>query len=257
MLNNPIEYERMAMVEGNHWWYRVLHQRVMGVLKNSPPNVGGVPRSGEGVLSGLSILDAGCGTGGLLLKLQTAGYTNTLGTDISTHALKICTERELNVMQSDVRDLPQKLAGKTFDIIICNDVLCYFTMDEISDIIAGFKSLLNPGGLLIMNNPAHASFSGTHDIAVGIKTRFRPRELENIIMNYELLIMNSVQWPFLLSPLVYLVRKFQKKEQSDIDMPAGWINSILYSICKFEMKLFKHAPFGSSVFIVARIPNND
>jgi 2-polyprenyl-3-methyl-5-hydroxy-6-metoxy-1,4-benzoquinol methylase len=62
MLNNPIEYERMAMVEGNHWWYRVLHQRVMGVLKNSPPNVGGVPRSGEGVLSGLSILDAGCGT---------------------------------------------------------------------------------------------------------------------------------------------------------------------------------------------------
>jgi hypothetical protein len=103
-----------------------------------------------------------------------------------------------------------------------------------------------------MNNPAHASFSGTHDIAVGIKTRFRPRELENIIMNYELLIMNSVQWPFLLSPLVYLVRKFQKKEQSDIDMPAGWINSILYSICKFEMKLFKRAPFGSSVFIVAR-----
>jgi SAM-dependent methyltransferase len=246
MLNNPIEYERMAMVEGNHWWYRVLHEK--SLIPLTPFS----KREGE-----TKILDTGCGTGGLLLKLQAAGYTNTLGTDISTHALKICTEGGLNVMQSDIRDLPQKLAGKTFDVIICNDVLCYFTMDEIPGIIEGFKSLLNYNGLLIMNNPAHASFSGTHDIAVGIKTRFRPRELENIIMNYELLIMNSVQWPFLLSPLVYLVRKFQKKEQSDIDMPAGWINSILYSICKFEMKLFKRAPFGSSVFIVARKPNNE
>jgi hypothetical protein len=125
-------------------------------------------------------------------------------------------------------------------------------MDEISDIIAGFKSLLNPGGLLIMNNPAYAAFSGSHDKAVGIVTRFVPKQLVGVIVNCQLSVVNCSQWPFLLSPLVYLVRKFQKKEQSDIDMPAGWINSILYSICKFEMKLFKRAPFGSSVFIVAR-----
>jgi 2-polyprenyl-3-methyl-5-hydroxy-6-metoxy-1,4-benzoquinol methylase len=248
MLNNPEEYKRMAAVEKDHWWYRLLHERVLGVLNTSSPLRGTPP-----ILRGeLKILDAGCGTGGLLIKLQEAGYINILGTDISEHALKICTERGLNVMQSDVRELPQKLSGQTFDVIICNDVLCYFTMEEIPPIIEGFKSLLKPGGLLIMNNPAHAAFSGSHDKAVGIVTRFNPKALAEIIMNYELLIMNSTQWPFLLSPLVYLVRKLQKKTQSDIDMPAQWLNSLLYSICKLEMKLFKRAPFGSSVFIVAR-----
>jgi 2-polyprenyl-3-methyl-5-hydroxy-6-metoxy-1,4-benzoquinol methylase len=242
MLNNPEEYKRMAAVEKDHWWYRLLHERVLGVLNTPSPFAGGE----------LKVLDVGCGTGGLLIKLQEAGYTNILGSDISEHALKICIERGLNVMQSDVRELPQKLSGQTFDVIICNDVLCYFTMEEIPPIIEGFKSLLKPGGLLIMNNPAHAAFSGSHDKAVGIVTRFVPKELENIIMNYELLIMNSTQWPFLLSPVVYLVRKLQKKTQSDIDMPPTWLNRLLYGICKLEMKLFKRAPWGSSVFIVAR-----
>lgn len=245
MLNNPIEYERMAMVEGNHWWYRVLHERVLGVISEMPPSL-------KGGMFEPKILDAGCGTGGMMLELESTGYTDVFGVDISEYAIKWSRDCALNVMQSDVRDLPQKLQGQAFDVIICNDVLCYFTMEEIPPIIEGFKTLLKPGGLLIMNNPAHAAFSGSHDVAVGIVTRFRPKELENIIMNYELLIMNSTQWPFLLSPLVYLVRKFQKKTQSDIDMPAAWLNSLLYGICKLEMKLFKRAPWGSSVFIVAR-----
>ncbi|UPT67753.1 MAG: class I SAM-dependent methyltransferase [Sphingobacteriales bacterium JAD_PAG50586_3] len=180
---------------------------------------------------------------------------NVVGADVSPLAVEICTQSGLNVIQSDVRELPQKANGQTFDVIICNDVLCYFTMDEIPPIIEGFKSLLKPGGLLIMNNPAHAAFSGSHDKAVGIVTRFVPKELVGIIVNCQLSIVNCTQWPFLLSPLVYLVRKFQKKTQSDIDMPPTWLNSLLYGICKLEMKLFTRAPFGSSVFIVARKPN--
>jgi ubiquinone/menaquinone biosynthesis C-methylase UbiE len=241
MLNNPVEYERMAAVEQNHWWYRVLHERVLTYLALK---TGGEPTM-------VSILDVGCGTGGLLLKLQQAGCANILGTDVSEHALKICTERGLNVIQSDVRDLPQQANGQTFDVIICNDVLCYFTMEEILPILEGFKRLLKPGGLLIMNNPAHAAFSGSHDKAVGIVTRFIPKELKRVI-GYQLSVINCSQWPFMLSPLVYLVRKFQKKEQSDIDMPPAWLNSLLYSICKLELKLFKSTPWGSSVFIVAR-----
>lgn len=253
MLNNPTEYALMAAAEKRHWWYRVLHERTINALQNSPPNLGRAPRNGEGV----SILDAGCGTGGLLLKLQEENYENILGADISEHALQICKQRGLNVIQSDVRDLPQKLNGQTFDAIICNDVLCYFTIEEIPAIIEGFKSLLKPGGLLIMNNPAYAAFAGNHDVAVGIKTRFQPKKLKSIIMNYELSIMHYCQWPFLLSPLIYLTRKLQRKKSgtevvSDVSMPPLWLNNLLYSICKLEMKLFKRMPLGSSVFIVGR-----
>lgn len=262
MLNKPEEYKRMAAVEKNHWWYRVLHERVLAKIKHLPEYaVGWDEEADEGrggvVLTPISqILDAGCGTGGLMLKMAEKGIA-VFGADVSEYAVNICAERGLNVIQTDVRNLPQKLAGQTFDAIICNDVLCYFTMDEIPAIIEGLKTLLKPGGLLIMNNPAFSSFSGNHDVAVGIKTRFKPKELKGIIMNYELLIMHYSCWPFLLSPAIYLTRKLQGKKSggeavSDIDMPPRWLNSLLYGICKLEMKLFKHAPWGSSVFIVAK-----
>lgn len=257
MLNNPIEYDRMAAVEQNHWWYRVLHKRVLNQLRDLPTYTIGWDDEMENGQGGvvftntLQILDTGCGTGGLMLKMIENGF-NVVGADVSMHAVNICIERGLNVIQSDVRDLPEKANGQTFDVIICNDVLCYFTMEEIPPIIEGFKSLLNHNGLLIMNNPAHAAFSGSHDKAVGIVTRFVPAELKEVLVNCKLIIDNCTQWPFLLSPLIYLVRKFQRKEQSDIDMPPAWLNSLLYGICKVEMKLFKSTPWGSSVFIVAR-----
>jgi Methyltransferase domain len=166
-------------------------------------------------------------------------------------------DRDLNAIQSDVRDVPQRLTGQKFDAIICNDVLCYFTMDEIPGVIEGFKTLLKPSGLLIMNNPVHAAFSGNHDVAVGIVTRFEQKELKAVLVNCKLIIDNCTQWPFLLSPAIYLTRKLQGKKSggevvSDIDMPPSWLNSLLYGICKLEMKLFNRAPWGSSVFIVAR-----
>lgn len=247
MLNNPAEYERMATVEKDHWWYRILHERVIKALKSTPSPLRGTPPTLGGEIK---VLDAGCGTGGLMLKLFALGY-QVKGADLSADAIVICSRRGLDVIQSDVRHLPEKLAGQQFDAIICNDVLCYFEEEEIQTVLNGLKALLKTGGLLIMNNPVYYAFSGSHDVAVGIVTRFEPKKLERAI-NYNLSVISSIQWPFLLSPLVYLVRKLTTKEQSDIDMPPRWLNSLLYGICKLEMKLFRKAPWGSSMFIVAR-----
>jgi 2-polyprenyl-3-methyl-5-hydroxy-6-metoxy-1,4-benzoquinol methylase len=255
MLNNPKEYTAMAEAEQGLWWYRVLHeQSILALpLRRGSTNRGTV---GEGALSELSILDAGCGTGGLMLKLKAAGYTNVVGADISEHAQQICQSRKLNVIQASITELHQKLVGQQFDVIVCNDVLCYFTPEEVPPTIEGFKSLLKPGGLLIMNNPAHAAFSGEHDRAVGIVTRFKPKELL-LAISYHLSVIGCTQWPFLLSPAIYVARKLQRMQgraeaQSDVKMPLRMINTLLYGICKLEMKLFAKAPFGSSVFIVAR-----
>lgn len=245
MLNNPKEYTAMAKAEQELWWYGVLHKRVIDAIKTQYGNT-----------KEMAILDAGCGTGGLMLKLKAAGYTNVMGADISEHALQICRQRELEAIQSNITELRQKLAGELFDVIICNDVLCYFTMQQIPAIIKGFKALLKPGGLLIMNNPAHTAFSGEHDRAVGIVTRFNPSKLEQTI-SCHLSVVSSTQWPFLLSPAIYAVRKLQRMQgrveaKSDVKMPTSIVNKLLYGICKLEMKFFANAPFGSSMFIVAK-----
>ena len=53
---DPAEYELMDAAEDHMWWYRALHQRLIDAL--------------AGVQG--SVLDAGCGTGGLLARLRHA-----------------------------------------------------------------------------------------------------------------------------------------------------------------------------------------
>jgi len=52
MLDRKQEYERMADVEMDHWWYQTLHSQVLNILEAVFPT------------KNISILDAGCGTGG-------------------------------------------------------------------------------------------------------------------------------------------------------------------------------------------------
>lgn len=248
MLNNPVEYALMAAAEKRHWWYVALHSRVFSAIEKQ-----------FGANKDIAILDAGCGTGGLWLKLKAAGYTNISGAELADTAIAICEGRNLLPVQTNIKNIDTAFAGKIFDVIICNDVLCYFNLRNAEDVVRKLTSLLKPGGILITNNPAHKAFAGDHDIAVGIQTRFQPTELKGIIMNYELSIVNSTQWPFILSPLIWWVRNTQRIAKkgkqyivkSDVSFPPKG-NAFLLAVSKLEMKLFNRAPWGSSVFIVAR-----
>jgi len=53
------EYERLAALDRRLWWFRGLHAQMAGALR----------RHGEW-LSEERVLDAGCGTGGLLVSLR-------------------------------------------------------------------------------------------------------------------------------------------------------------------------------------------
>ena len=79
---NPHEYQKMAAAEDHLWYYRALHQHVVRSVR---------PESNA---SQLSLLDAGCGTGGLLRRLH-AAYPgmNLSGLDFSPVACSLARER--------------------------------------------------------------------------------------------------------------------------------------------------------------------
>ena len=56
----PAEYDLMDAAEQRMWWYRALHARVIGALRRRPGPAG-------------TVLDAGCGTGGLLARMASLG----------------------------------------------------------------------------------------------------------------------------------------------------------------------------------------
>src|SRR4051812_47687017 len=102
----------MAGVEDTMWYYLALHRHVerslAAVLASKPARV----------------LDAGCGTGGLLRRLRAAHPEWTLsGLDFSPLAVEFARERTgLEIAQGSVAALP--FPDGAFDAIVSCDVLC-------------------------------------------------------------------------------------------------------------------------------------
>ena len=161
MIGRSEEYEKMFQLEGQLWWYRHLHERTEAALQQQ-----------FGQRRDMQILDAGCGTGGMLDFLRRKGYENLRGIDGSTDAITFCQERGFSVTSVNLNDLAAFEPTTQYDAIICNDVFCYFTEAELPPLVAALAQRLKPAGILISNNNAFRIFAGQHDIAVGILRRF-------------------------------------------------------------------------------------
>lgn len=243
------EYQKMFSVESTLWWYRILHLLIYRAIKSNFAN------------KDVSILDAGCGTGGLMRYLIDRGYSNINGFDVSKHAIEFTKLCDLDVTELNLLDFTEYQLNKKFDIIISNDTLCYF--DNPGDqrtVLSNFYNNLNKDGVVIMNLPALEEFAGIHDIAVGLKMRFTIDKVNNIVDSYKFETKEVRFWPFFLSPLIYIVRKMQKRRimidkyevVSDIDIPFAPVNQLLHLLTKLEVTLFNKYPFGSSLLVILK-----
>jgi len=253
MLINSKEYRAMFAVEERLWWYKTLHEKVISE----------VDFFAEGDKY-IKILDAGCGTGGLMLKLQAAGYKNIQGFDFSDHAVAFSKSRGLNVQKIDITNLPGVFEKESFDVIVSDDVLYQFEEEVIEKTISSITDILKPNGVFITNNNAFEIFRGTHDIAVGSKKRFVLKDFRAYLFKAEdVSILKHHYWSLFLSPLILVVRLVQKFKlklnlvnlgniKSDVEMPSEFMNNFFYNICRIEGKILKKSPFGSSLFLVIK-----
>jgi len=247
MIGNRYEYDAMANCERQLWWYRCLHELTLETIKVNT------------TLTNPSILDAGCGTGGLLRYMQQQGFTNVAGFDLSADAVEYASSATgIEISQHDITKVATLYPANSFDIIVSNDIVCLLEQGDDALAIQQLLTVLKPGGSLIMNFPALNAFNGSHDIAVGIQRRYTRQTLRHLIKD-KAGIRQMMYWPFLLSPPIYLIRSFQrllspvrKKEMilSDVKMPGRTVNSILHAISKWENRVLRSKPWGSSLFVV-------
>lgn len=252
MIGRTEEYEKMFRLEGQLWWYRSLHERVDTALQQT-----------FGQRRDITILDAGCGTGGLLDFLRRQGYTDLRGLDGSADAVVFCQQRELPVTLVNLNDLADFEPAKQYDAIICNDVFCYFTEADLPPLLTVLADRLKPGGVFVSNNNAFDLFRGEHDVAVGIIRRFVRADFEHLLPQHGLHIQSATYWSLILSPLILLIRQWQRlqlalgwrspdKAESDVYLPSSWINETLYRVVRVEQALLPRTPFGSSLLIISK-----
>jgi SAM-dependent methyltransferase len=250
MINSTAEYEKMYAVEGRHWWYGNLHRLTLEALTKDMQ----LPLDA-------AILDAGCGTGGMILALQAAGFTNIEGFDLSDDAVRFCQQHELKACKGDLRLIGTQYQGRLFDVVISHDNLYFVPPADQQRYFAEVALLLKPRGLLIMNAPINPAFAGRHDLAVGIRERLSPEQLISLSVGAGLSVKRCLVWPFVLSSAIWLVRSTQRLKmrfgesqqspKSDVSLLPPWINRALLMVCRLDARLFTRPWWGSSCFLVA------
>ena len=250
MLNSSEEeFKMMYEAEEKLWWYRILHEKILAEIQLK-----------FGLNKDISILDIGCGTGGLLSFLQQQNYTNLQGNDYSEHSIHFSKLRNLNVQKLNIDDIKTAFQTQNFDVIICNDVFYCLGKEQIFKALQNIETLLKPNAIFLSNNNAFNVFYGTHDIAVGGKWRFTLKDFQKFTVKTSLKIQYYSYWTWMLSPLVLAIRISQQiqlklglidtsKLVSDVSVPPDWLNNMFYRIVKLEEKILKKGFFGSSLFL--------
>jgi SAM-dependent methyltransferase len=248
MIGKLHEYEAMAKCEKELWWYKCLHELTLKKIRQFSlhPNI--------------KILDAGCGTGGMLAHLKKKAYNNIKGFDISADAVAFAKKNGLDVCVLDLLKADQFFPPNSFDVIISHDNLYFFQNGEDKEVVNKLSSLLKPRGLLLINLPAGKLFKGSHDIAVGITKRYSTKRVQSFASD-TIAIAETIHWPFMLSPIIFIVRTMQrismaaktnKNVTSDVKIPSPFLNNFFYAITSWENATIKTKPWGSSIFVVMK-----
>lgn len=238
------EYDRLAAVEETLWYFRALHQRVRQAL------------AAAALAPGAALLDAGCGTGGLVRRL--AAWRPDLrltGLDLSPLACERARARGADVREGSVEELPFADAG--FDAITSLDVLTQVELPQLA-LLECFRCL-RPGGWLVLNAAALPWLWSYHDERVQSRRRFRRRGLCRLVREAGFVVQAATYWNTLLFPLVVVRRKLLPPPPGQSDVRPVWrpLDLALGAIAAAERAINRAGvplPFGSSVFLLARKP---
>jgi ubiquinone/menaquinone biosynthesis C-methylase UbiE len=243
---SPEEHDIMRGVEDHYWWYQALRAHVRDSIE--PPH----PK--------FSLLDAGCGTGGMLGTLrQKFPSAELTGVDESEHAVELTTGRDANarVLRASVHDLP--FPESAFDYVLSIDVWSHAGVDDVRAARETHR-VLRPGGRLILNLAAFEFLKGAHDCAVEVDRRYTSRQVRALLHDANFQVERLSYWNVVLTPPIGLLRWWSRlrppveQPRSDFKPLPPLVNSILKHVAALELSASRHLswPFGTSLFAIAR-----
>lgn len=251
---NHDEYLKLAEVEDGMWYFRSLHAHVRREMHRW---MGGVPAP-RGAQA-WHALDAGCGTGGMILRLREQEPAwRWSGIDFMPIACELARQRcgpEVDVHVASITELP--FADASFDAVVSADVVCQVENPEVA--AREFFRVLRPGGLVVINVPAYMWMWSYHDDSCQTKHRYTRPEIDALLAGAGFAERRTTHWNALPFPAVWAKRKLFRSKEDTSDMKAypRAVDAAFGTLMGVEhawRDLGGAWAWGTSVFGVARKP---
>ena len=225
------------------WYYRALHRHVHRAL------------AAQGLAATAGVLDAGCGTGGLLRRLRAAQPDWRLtGLDFMPLACELARERTGGtVLQGSIAALP--FPDAAFDAVVSCDVVCQVADPAMA--LREFRRCLRPGGTVVLTMPAYQWMYSYHDRETGNLRRYTLGETNDLLRAAGFRVMDGTYWNMLPFPLAVLRRKIfpPAVPASDVAAFPPLLEAAFNDLMALEhawIGLGTRLPFGNSVLTVGR-----
>lgn len=185
-----------------------------------------------------SILDFGCGTGSFLKKLNSVGYTDLSGVEISETKPSSA---------SDCFVITKTIPKRKYDVILMMDVLEHIEDDSAA--LIKIKSHLKPGGILLLSVPAYQLLWSEHDTLNMHFRRYNRKSLSKLIKKANLKTLFITNWNCVFLPFIAASRLLSKQSSKELRLNDNFFSKIIYLILTFESFLLKITglPFGLSI----------
>ncbi len=226
------------------WWYRGLRALAAQLLVRSLARSPGTA----------PVLDAGCGTGGMLLKLGAAvSGRATLGLEYDLVAARFAAAKAGRpVVAGSVTEMP--LGDGTLGAYLSIDVLCHAAVEPILAIEEA-RRCLGPGAIAVFNLPAYDWLLSAHDRRVHNVRRFTGGQVRALLAGHGFRVLRSSYWNTFLFPLMLLHRlRARDADRSDVRDYPGWLDALFSAVLTVErmaIALGISLPFGGSLIVVA------
>lgn len=246
---NPLmqldEYRKLAEVEDQMWYFRALNRRVVHFLRR-----GGLTR-----IKRPRVLDAGCGTGGLIKDLCAAfPAAEVIGLDFSARACELARLRTAaEIVQGSITELP--FADESFEAVVSADVVCQ--VEDGARALREFARVVRPGGLVLVNVPAFRWLWSYHDDTCETKHRYTRPELCALFASAGLRVDFASYANLPALPLIAARRKLFKPDAatSDVRLYPAPVEATFAAMAAMEFEWMcagLASPVGSSVFVAGR-----
>lgn len=236
-------YYSNKSIPTNHWWFRARNNIISELLNTFPINK-----------KNTNILDIGSGLGQLFPIWQKFG--KVYGIEKNKYFVNEARRTYPNstIWNSNFPD-NESMKFKYSLICMC-DFLEHVQKPEL--ILKEVYKRLENGGFLLITVPAYSWVWSKKDDDLGHFRRYSKKQLINEVQSFDLNVLFSSYFMFLLFPFAIFIRKLvnpliKNKENEKLDLEyggTGLTNDILYHIFKLEALFIKNKiclPYGLSI----------